>query len=245
MNPKWIKMALVAAALTGQLDAANLNNEQISSLQKDVKVLSENILWKKDARSLTTKELSRLGLNISSDKMVSYDFGKNETSDDWEDEPYDGPTVLVQWKKSDTSKLEYYADSWMIKTDAVELSKSQWHAIDFLKKEFPEYANDAEMINLLAGGEEEWVWNGQKLSKYYGYVKKFASKKMIWLRIKNTKKYAPNLYKKLYDNEYPLFKELNVIITLDKDIKQWRNDVKQWRNDVKQWRELLNALGID
>jgi hypothetical protein len=38
----------------------------------------------------------------------------------------------------------------MIKTDAVELSDAQLHAIDFLKKEFPEYANDAEMIYLLA-----------------------------------------------------------------------------------------------
>jgi len=29
--------------------------------------------------------------------------------------------------------------------------------MDFLKKNFPEYANDSEMINLIANGEQEWL----------------------------------------------------------------------------------------
>jgi len=36
-------------------------------------------------------------------------------------------------------------------------SNTQENAKAFLKKNFPEYANDSEMIHLIADGEEEWV----------------------------------------------------------------------------------------
>lgn len=80
----------------------------------------------------------------------------------------------------------------------------------FLVKHAPKYANDAAMIQLIAEGEQEWLGNGKTSEYYYNYIKLFISGKNIaGIKIRNTKRYAPNLFAKLEKNHYEIFPRLH------------------------------------
>jgi len=118
--------------------------------------------------------------------------------------------------------------------EGVARYESIQRAANFLKS-FPKYQCNEQLISVIAEGEREFTKNyisgrkktlEQKIDRFYGYMIRLSWQKgeIIWLRIDNMKKFAPDFYAKLYKNEYSVFDEwLNEIIRAKKKTARAKN----------------------
>ena len=238
---KTIKAVAAVAALSWWIEASNVSNNKIADYQNKIQKLSMNILWETNStKILSAKQLAQLWINSLSDRMVSYNLDKNETSDDSGDiETDDGYVYIFDWKRVQGTLVAGPA-MYVDKT-----SSSIW--LNYL-----EITNwDKQLANMLADGEKEFFSNIDKVVAYKGWRKRYkrrSRQEAVWTEIVKTiwkwemdkrqlntlKIGSPNMilsFVELDNKNFSLLKEIWKL-----EVEEWKLEVEEWKLEVEEWK---------